>query len=235
MGREDSSDPETLEDLFLPDDVELRGPDLESDVGKTIHLEGRYEVDPIPGGKRFQGTWLVLDDGSRYLISYRPVPDHFCFLDKRVRVQGKPYLPGRDVQHMGATHLAVESIDLAAGEVPYAHPPTELPLPPLVQSRHDLSALDGQWARIVGVVSAVRDDPDGPLGLAYIRLADGCELLARNALRSRWESHIGKSVKVTSRIRWLERDGGTVPELVGWCEIAPEGSGGVNPRAEDSR
>jgi len=226
MGSGDFSDPETLEELFLPDDIEIGEPDLEPEVGETICLEGRYEVDPIPGGKRFQGAWLVLDDGSRYLISYRPVPDHFCFLNKRVCVQGKPYLPGRDVQHMGATHLEVEAIGLAVGEVPYENPPVELPLPPLVRNWRDLAALDDQWVRVVGVVSAVQDDPDGPLGLAHIRLADGNVLPARNALRSRWEGHVGQTVTVTSRIRWIENAGRTDPELVGWCEIALEGSVG---------
>lgn len=226
MGSDDFAEPETLEELFLPDDVEIGEPDLEPDVGETVYLEGRYEVDPIPGGKRFQGVWLALDDGSRYLISYRPVPDHYAFLNKRVIVQGKPYLPGRDVQHMGATHLTVESINLAAGEVPYEHPPIELPLPPLVRDWYDLTECKDRWVRIVGVVVAVKDDPDGSLGLAHIRLEDGHELLARNAVRNRWEEHVGQSVTVTSRIRWLENEGHTTPELVGWCEIDPEGSVG---------
>jgi hypothetical protein len=134
---------------------------------------------------------------------------------------------------MGATHLAIESIDLATGEVPYDLPPVELPLPPLVYSWRELATLDEQWVRIAAVVVAVQDDPDGPLGIAHIQLADGHDLVARNALRSRWEDHVGQAVVVTSRIQWLEDAEDTVPELVGWCEIAPQSSIGVTPRVEN--
>jgi hypothetical protein len=67
----------TLSDV--PDD-ETSVPDLEPTYGPDMECEGRYEVDPIPGGKRFQGSWLILDDGTRYVLSYRPHPDHMLNL-----------------------------------------------------------------------------------------------------------------------------------------------------------
>jgi hypothetical protein len=97
-------------------DEQQVGLDVEPSYGDPVRLEGRYEVDPIAGGKRFQGAWLVLDDGTRYVIAYRPVPGHFPFLSKRVVIQGRPYMPGRDTQHIQAPHLEVQSIELAPGE-----------------------------------------------------------------------------------------------------------------------
>jgi hypothetical protein len=93
--------------------------DLEPTYGNLVRLTGVYEVDPIPGGKRFQGAWLVLDDGTRYVIAYRPVAEHLQYLEKRVHVEGRTYTPGADTQHIQATHLEVQRIELAPGETPY--------------------------------------------------------------------------------------------------------------------
>ena len=193
--------------------------DTEPIYGRPVQLTGRYEVDPIPGGKRFQGAWLVLDDGTRYVIAYRPVPEHFRFLEKRVCVEGRPYMPGADTQHIQAIHLEVRNIALAPGETPYAVPPTEPIPPPVVRTASELAARDGRWARVVGRVEAVEDDPDGYLKLARLRLGDGIEVSVGNVLGAEWSRYVGKAVTVVSRVA-RTGDGGTVAfELVGWREV----------------
>jgi hypothetical protein len=196
---------------------------LEPTMGEVTDLEGFYEVDPIPGGKRLQGAWLVLDDGTRYVISYRPIPGHLQFLEKRVRVRGCPYVPGSDVQHIGATHLEVQAIELAPGETPYAEPPTHPVLPPVARSAVELAARAGRWVRVVGTVEAVHDDPDSYFGFAWLRLPDGSSVRARYVPVRAWSAHLGKEVTVTSRLAQGEGEGSTRYELIGWYDVR-EGS-----------
>lgn len=194
-------------------------PDLEPSYGEPVQLEGRCEIDPIPGGKRLQGTWLVLDDGTRYVISYRPERAYFQFADKRVVVRGRPMMPGSDVQHVLTMHLTVESIVLAPGEVPYGSPPEQLPAPPLVKTAAALAALDGRWAQVAGVLESVRKDPDGYLSLASLRLADGAEIVAFNVPQSEWERYVGMLVTVVSRVGRPEDGEQAALGLVGWYAI----------------
>lgn len=201
------------------DDQQPVALDIEPAYSDPVQLEGRYEVDPIPGGKQFQGAWLVLDDGTRYVIAYRPVPGHFEFLDKRVLASGRPYMPGRDTQHILATHLEVHSIELVPGETPYLLPPAEPVAPPVARTATELAARDGRWVRVVGTLESVRDDPDGYLGTARLRLADGTEVQARNVRLAEWSRYCCKTLTVTSRVARTE-EGDFVPfELVGWHAI----------------
>jgi len=195
------------------------GPDLEPTFSDPVQLEGRYEVDPIPGGKRLQGVWLVLDDGTRYAIAYRPIPEQFQFIDKRVRIYGHPYTPGRDTQHVMATHLQVDSIELAPGETPYPSPPAQVPPPPLVQTANQLAARAGRWATLIGTVESVQNDPDGYLGIALLRLQDGTEVLARNVSIDTWSSYQDKLINVTSRVEQVTTGNVTTFELCGWYTI----------------
>jgi hypothetical protein len=194
--------------------------DIEPTYGDPVELVGRYQVDPIPGGKRFQGAWLVLDDGTRYVIAYRPVPEHFQFLEKRVRIEGRPYMPGSDTQHIQATHLEVHTIELAPGETPYAVRPLEPIPPPVVRTASEVAARDGRWARVVGQVMSVEDDPDGYLELARLRLADDAIVVANNVLRTEWSHYVGKLVTVTSRVVRVEDGEAVAFELVGWRKVS---------------
>lgn len=199
--------------------------DVEPAYSDPVLLEGRYEVDPVPGGKRLQGSWLVLDDGSRYVISYRPVPEYFQFIDKRVRVEGRPYVPGSDTQQVMTTHLAVERIELAPGETPYSSPPVEVPAPPLAGSIEAIAAREGRWVCVRGALEAVNDDPDGYLGVAVLRLANGERVRARNVGKAEWSRHVGRAVTVTSR---AGADEGGQAELVGWYAIDADGMTDMN-------
>jgi hypothetical protein len=194
-------------------------PNVEPSREEIVQLEGCYEVDPIPGGKRFQGAWLVLDDGTRFVIGYRPIAAHSEFIDKRVVVKGRPYMPGPDTQHIMATHLEIHSIELAPGETPYANPPTEVPAPPLVRTAGELAARCGHWVRVQGTLESVRKDPDGYLNIALLRLQDGSPLQAQNVRLAEWSRYEGKQVTVLSRVEEIETAGTTACQLVGWYAI----------------
>ena len=113
MMTEENDKPEFLFDTFEASINEL---DVEPTYDKPVQLEGHYEVDPVPGSKRFQGVWLVLDDNSRYLLAYRPIPEYADFVGKRVVVNGRPYTPGSDTQHIQAKHLRIDTIELTPSE-----------------------------------------------------------------------------------------------------------------------
>jgi hypothetical protein len=128
-------------------------------------------------------------------------------------------MPGADTQHIQATHLEVRTIELAPGETPYAVPPTEPIPPPVVRTTNEVAARDGRWARVIGRVEAIEDDPDGYLKLARLRLGDGVEVIVRNVLGGEWSQYVEKTVTVASRVAAIT-DGETVAfELVGWREV----------------
>ncbi|MBP9203260.1 MAG: hypothetical protein KBG28_04795 [Kofleriaceae bacterium] len=65
-------------------------------------------IDPRPGGKKFQGVWLELADGQRWVIDYRPRAVWTDFADRPVRVTGGCYLPFG--QAIAATHFRVATL-----------------------------------------------------------------------------------------------------------------------------
>jgi len=212
-----AGDVQEPEELRLDDEgLSHAGLSLEPSFGQGVQLVGRCEADPIAGSKRFQGIWLVLDDGTRYVLSYRPAAEYLAFADKRVVVQGRPYQPGSDTQHVMALHLAVDAITLAPGEQPHAIPPAAPPPPPLVRTADELAERDGRWAQVVGRLRAVGTDPDGYLGQAEVELADATVILVRGIPLGGWREHVGRLVTIVSRVRV---ESGSF-ELTGTCTLA---------------
>jgi hypothetical protein len=188
-GEEPMKSPESLS----PDES---APRTETTYGEECVLEGRYEVDALPGGKRFQGTWLVLDDGHRYVLSYRPDPARFEFLNKRVSIRGRPYQPGVDTQHISADHLQVITMGLAPGETPWPEPPRAIPHPSLIRRKSDLDGAP-RWVSMVGRVELVEKVPDEYFARAVVILEDGTAVLVEPATKAQWDEHLGEVVTVT--------------------------------------
>jgi hypothetical protein len=67
-------------------------------------------VDPEPGGKKFQGIWLELEDGRRWVIAYRPHALWRSFQDRKVTVTGTCYRPHG--QAIDATHYKIDDLQL---------------------------------------------------------------------------------------------------------------------------
>ena len=213
--------------LTLPevpgDEYEL--PDIEPTYGPNIRCEGRYEIDPIPGGKRFQGSWLVLDDGTRYVLSYRPTPEYFRFVDKRVQVTGRSYTPGRDTQHIHAKHFQLQNIELAPGETPRTDNLDQVPAPPLLYTMDEIRKRVGTWGQVVGELTALEDDVNTHFETAYLKLKDATKIAARYAAAHLWRPYMHKLITVMSRIETVEESGHRKVILSGWYALC---SGVVN-------
>lgn len=68
-------------------------------------------IDPRPGGKRFQGVWLVPDKGARLLIDYRATKIWRPFEGQKVVATGSVYQPRG--QAINATHFRLETLEMA--------------------------------------------------------------------------------------------------------------------------
>ncbi|MBN2433125.1 MAG: hypothetical protein JXQ27_16760 [Acidobacteria bacterium] len=179
----------------------------ETRTGEECELEGRYEVDALPAGKRFQGTWLVLDDGRRFVLSYRPDPERFEFLDKRVRVRGRPYQPGSDTQHIRARHLQVTSIALAPGETAWPEPPRTIPAPPLVRRKAELDVAP-RWVSLVGRLATAEEVPDEFFGRAVMQMEDETRVVVEPITVNEWQAFVGQVITVTGPLRRRGEDEG---------------------------
>lgn len=144
----------------------MRTPITAEDEARAQTFEGRFDIDRVPGGKRLQASRLTTDSGAHYLLSYRPMPEHFDKVERRVIVRAVRYYPSG--QHVYADHLKVVSMTLAASEAAIDPPPTRLPSPPEIRRRADLRPRVGLWARVHGDLVARKRDRR-----IRLRLADG--------------------------------------------------------------
>lgn len=172
-------------------------------IASAGRCEGVLEIDRVAGGKRFQGTWILRDDGGDYVLSYRPDPSLYKFVGKRVFAVGQPYRPGANEQHILAEHFKLITILLAPGETPYDPEPTELPPPPRVGTAAGLAAMARRWVIAEGTLTDDHAFVDGEQwGTARLRLDNG-EVpvhVSRNAWRTTWLPLVGKEVAVTARV-----------------------------------
>jgi len=171
--------------------------------GRRVVVEGRYEVEPVPGGKRLQAVIIVLPDGTRLIRSYRPVADEFGLVNRRVRAVGTVYRDsgeGPNVQQVVAPHFRPERIELAAGEPPLTARPTELPAPPVVTTAREFDAQGERWVQAWGTLLRVTPhQEDAMWANAVVKLTDGTEVHLRAVTRSRWERLVGHPVTVIGR------------------------------------
>jgi hypothetical protein len=173
----------------------------DDEPGEGEVYEGRLEIDPVPGGKRFQGTFVVLDEGDPIMLSYRPVEEYFAFVERRVVIRGEfmERQPSH-VQQVSAPHFRVESIELADGEEPIEPTPEELPAPPVVE---DVSALEeraGRWAQIVGTLGAIEDGPGRWANHSTLTLADDTEVPLESMARGPSAGLDGEFVTIVGRV-----------------------------------
>jgi len=71
-------------------------------------LDAVVEIDAEPGGKRFQGVWLVQPGGTRWVISYRAEPWLREFEGQKVHARGRRWTP--EGQAIDATHFRLEDM-----------------------------------------------------------------------------------------------------------------------------
>ncbi len=74
-------------------------------------LEATVRIDADPSGKRFQGVWLELADGERWVIDYRATEVWRGFQNEAVTVTGHRWEPSG--QAINATHFRVATMKFA--------------------------------------------------------------------------------------------------------------------------
>lgn len=168
--------------------------------GEPVEREAMLRMDPLPQGKRFQGTWLVFDDGTRWLVAYRPLERYLPLVDKRVVAKGRPYTLPNTVQHIGATHFEIDSLTPAEGVTPRDPAPERLPAPPLARSLDDLAG--HEWVQVVGTLTALDQDPENRFArVGSLALAGGetVRIAWAPAGDSSWQAHVGEQVTVLAQ------------------------------------
>jgi len=176
---------------------------FEPTYGDPIEREGLFLMEPIAGGKRLQACTIRFADGEEWILSYRANPEFFQYVDKRVRVRGRPYWPSSNVQHVMGTHFQVEHLELAEGEAPYDPLPTEMPAPPLVRDGDAFDEREGRWAQCVGTLVSLEPEPDTSYwNRGVLRLADNAEVTMSGIPSSEeaWRAHRGKLVTVLGKV-----------------------------------
>lgn len=184
---------------------------------ETNRYEGRLEIDPIAGGKRFQGTWLVTDGADRFLLSYRPIEEYFAYVDRQVVVEGEEYDPDPRTQHIMADHLRVESMELADGETPIEPVPDRLPAPPLLEDSQRFAERDGLWTQVTGILE--QPEPVG-VGSAYsgrLRLEDDATLSVGGFGEEEARRHEGQRVTVIGRLNVSEDGTAAIGDIRAIC------------------
>lgn len=188
---------------------------------------GVFDIDRMVGGKALQASILRTDRGEDYILSYRPMPEHFDKLEKRVVVRGSEYSPSG--QRLMAKHLKAESIRLAEGETPYPEPPTTLPAPPVVRTGKAMKSRKNRWVQVVGTLVDAKPD-SGDWHRVTLRLDDGTDVTtteAESLVDSIYRPRFGKRVTLLGEVH-LEAGKLTLP-IVAVCDGAVDGCGTTVP------
>jgi hypothetical protein len=176
---------------------------FEPTFGDPVEREGLFLMDPIAGSKRLQACTIRFDDGEEWILSYRANPEYYQYIDKRVRVKGRPYWPSPNVQHVMGTHLQVDLLELAEGETPYDPLPTEMPAPPIIRDGAAFDARVGRWVQCVGTLLSLEPEPDGPYwSRGVLRMEDGAEvtMMGIPSTKEEWRALRGERVTVLGRV-----------------------------------
>jgi hypothetical protein len=167
-------------------------------------FEALLDIDRLESAKHFQGTWLEKSSGERLLVSYEPVAAYFRFVEKRVFVTGKTFMPEPYTQHVDATHLEVTSIRLADGEKPHDPEPKSLPPPALARTKAELTPRIGRWVEVQAVLQMAAKHDDDDWCDALLVLDDGTELASSmylTELESKWKPLIGQRVTAMGKLK----------------------------------
>ena len=130
-------------------------------------IKGVLDIARVSSGKRLQTTSIKGEKGVEYVLSYRPMPEYYAFVERKVVAEGEHYEP--QGQAIYARHFSASSVKLADGEQPIQPVPKYLPAPDYVED--DMSSFVGRWIR--ARVSMV--DSFLPEGESWVELNLLCE------------------------------------------------------------
>jgi hypothetical protein len=201
--------------------------DVMSLHGQRVQLQGLYDVARVAGSKRLQPATIRLNDGTSLLRAYRPVPDEFNLLERKVKVIGTVSSganPDPMVQQVVAPSVRPEQLKLREGEAPYpVDPPGVLPLPPEARDLDDLAARLGLWVRVRARLDALEAHENDPMwGTATLGLADGGVIRIPMTSTNLWDGLKGQVLRVVGQLAQQAPAPGTPHTLFGPTRISPQ-------------
>lgn len=164
-------------------------------------ITGRLEMSRVASGKRLQATTLITSSGHTYLLSYRPMPEHYALLEREVIVSGSHYTP--QGQAVYGDHYKVESIALAPGQQPIQPAPKALPAPPFAKNLAQLKAREGYWARVEVTIKDHHRPPNERWISVNLAAPDGTLLrtmISEHVFESKWLPLKGQKLTLISAI-----------------------------------
>lgn len=171
---------------------------------------GLLDMARVAGGKRLQPTVLYPDGGGEpLLLSYRPVRAWFGFVERRVRVVGRPWTPGAETQHVNGAHFEVETITLEDGTLP---PELDRLSPATLVDRADGLPDVGRWVRLRGTLKRI-EDVDGRWATGVLTVAGG-EVRLRQVPVSRLRERLGQDITAVGAVG----EGGALEGIIALCE-----------------
>jgi hypothetical protein len=188
--------------------------DVQHYDGKAVIINGWYEVEPVPGGKRLQAASVVLPDGTRLIHSYRPVKEMFCYINKRVTVRGIVRTDAGEppeVQQVMAPHIAIESMALAPDEKPYDSIPDRIPDLPFIEEKKEMMRWNDRWVHVYGKLVGLKLRYNESIWAdAIIRLRDDTRLCVEWVSFSRWNHFLDNEVTVTLLLKLGKEEAGVL-------------------------
>jgi hypothetical protein len=177
--------------------------DVERLHGQKVRIEALYDVDPSPAGKGLEAAYLLLDDGTELIRSYRPVPAELGLVEKRVIAVGKVYRDAGQsphIQQLMAPHFYPDRIEIAPGEAKIDPPPAERPLPPQVTRAADLAGRKHRWVRAAGSVESLTPKGDSDWSEGRLKLASGDVISISNVYHQHWKELVGTEITVVAKV-----------------------------------
>ena len=139
------------------------------DSGPEVEREGLYlqtpsDWDPVGAAAR-----LLLDDGTEWLLSPEPVPEHASFIGRRVVVKGRLLSPAASAGSPGGLVLDLDAVQLVDEDASAA--------PSRVHDRASLEAAAGSWAQVEGTIHLLSPLMQGAShGEGVFTLKDGTQV-----------------------------------------------------------
>jgi hypothetical protein len=177
--------------------------DVERLHGQKVRVEALYDVTPVPGGKDLEAAYLVLDDGTELIRSYRPVAEELGLVEKRVIAVGTVYRDAGQADHIQqvmAPHFYPDRIELAEGEAKINPPPTERPPPARITRASELVGKKQRWVLVTGTLEGLTPQGNGDWSEGRLKLPSGDAITVAHVYRPRWEELVGAEITVVAKV-----------------------------------
>jgi hypothetical protein len=177
--------------------------DVERLHGQKVRVEALYDVEPTPGGKGLEAAYLLLDDGTELVRSYRPVAAELGLVEKRVVAVGTVYRNAGQAEHIQqlmAPHFYPDHIELAEGETKIEPTPAKRPPPPKIASVADLAGRSRRWVHVTATLERLTPNGGSDRSEGRLKLANGDTIVLPNVYHRGWQDLVGAEITVIGKV-----------------------------------